>query len=60
MAQRPPVKRVELTVDEVTVVIGLLNILRDEHPTDDAVVDLAGKTSAQLQARITAAIDSSP
>ena len=59
MSQGPSVQRVELTVDEATVVIGLLNILRDEHVSDEAVVELAGKASARLQARIADTIDSS-
>jgi hypothetical protein len=53
-ASRPAPVPVTLSVDEVTIVLGLLGVLCDEH-TDDEVAALAGRTVARLRELLGAA-----
>ena len=46
--RRPVTPPVMLTVDEVTVLLGLLGVLCDEH-VDDDVAGVAGRTAARLR-----------
>ena len=52
----PETAPVRLSVDEVTILLGLLGVLCDEH-TDDDVAGVAGRTVQRLRTLLESAID---